>query len=99
MVDNSHEYLALFPAAFRGEKNPVRCAAPRTSVVVDCYGEVFPCVPLNAVRKGVGRGDVREVWRSPEYRKARADLAECRDCFWNCHTEMNLALAKVGGRR
>lgn len=98
LVDNSPEYLALFPAAFAGGGSPVRCSAPRTSIVVDCYGDVFPCVPLNAARKPVGSGDPRRVWRSRAYRAARASLAGCRACLWNCHTEMNLALRRVGAR-
>jgi MoaA/NifB/PqqE/SkfB family radical SAM enzyme len=98
LLDNSREYLALFGAAYRGEPNPVPCTAPRTSVVVDCYGEVFPCVPLNAARQPVGRGDVREVWRSRTYREARERLRGCRACYWNCHTEVNLALKKLGAR-
>ncbi len=98
LVDNSRAYLDLFGPAFGGEKNPVACAAPRTSIVVDCFGEVFPCVPLNAVRKSVGSGDVRKAWRSETYRAARESLRDCRACFWNCHTEMNLALARWGDR-
>jgi len=98
LVDNSRAYLELFGPAFAGRPNPVPCAAPRTSVVVDCYGEVYPCVPLNAARRPVGRGDVREVWRSRTYREARAALRSCRACYWNCHTELNLALRRLGAR-
>ncbi|MEM8885260.1 MAG: radical SAM protein [Planctomycetota bacterium] len=96
LLDNSRAYLQLFGAAYRGEANPVPCAAPRTSLVVDCYGSVFPCVPLNAARQEVARGDPREVWRSKTYEAARASLQGCRACFWNCHTELNLALRKLG---
>ncbi|HEX5138567.1 MAG TPA: radical SAM protein [Planctomycetota bacterium] len=95
LLDNSPAYLGLFARAFAGAPNPVPCHAPRTSVVVDCYGTVYPCVPLNAARKPVGKGDVRALWRSEVYRKAREALQGCRACYWNCHTEMNLAL---GGR-
>lgn len=94
LLDNSRAYLGLFARAFSGEPNPVPCHAPRTSIVVDCYGAVYPCVPLNAARKPVGEGDVRALWRSETYRKAREALAGCRACYWNCHTEMNLALGR-----
>jgi len=97
LLDNSRAYLDLFARAYRGEPNPVPCTAPRTSVVVDCYGEVYPCVPLNAARRPVGRGDVRQVWRSRTYRQARDALHGCRACYWNCHTELNLALARLRG--
>ena len=107
LLDNSRAYLALFDAAFRGEQRPFACSAPRTSVVVDCFGSVFPCVPLNAAsepvgqlavgRGSVGRGDVAELWRSETYARARESLKGCRACFWNCHTELDLALRKIGG--
>ncbi len=96
LLDNSKQYLELFGRAYQGKPNPLPCSAPRHSVVVDCFGAVFPCVPLNAARDEVGRGDVREVWRSKTYRDARAALKQCRACYWNCHTEMNIALKKVG---
>jgi MoaA/NifB/PqqE/SkfB family radical SAM enzyme len=95
LLDNSRAYLDLFPRAYRGEPNPVPCEAPNTSVVVDCYGDVYPCVPLNAARRPVASGDVRQVWRSRTYRRAREALQGCRACYWNCHTEMNLALARL----
>jgi len=98
LVDNSPEYLALFASAYAGGTNPVPCAAPRTSLVVDCYGEVFPCVPIHARRKAAGSGDPRRVWRSHAYAALRARLADCRACFWNCHTELSLALSRLGGR-
>ena len=75
------------------------CAAPRTSLVVDCYGDVYPCVPLNAARKKIGSGDVRKLWRSETYRRVRESLKDCRACYWNCHTELNLALDRLGGLR
>jgi MoaA/NifB/PqqE/SkfB family radical SAM enzyme len=98
LLDNSRRYLDLFPRAFSGEPSPLRCHAPRASVVADCYGVVYPCVPLNAARKPVGEGDVRRLWRSETYRRAREKLKGCRACYWNCHTELNLALgSRVGG--
>jgi MoaA/NifB/PqqE/SkfB family radical SAM enzyme len=97
LLDNSRAYLGLFARAFSGAPSPVPCHAPRTSVVVDCYGAVYPCVPLNAARKPVGEGDVRALWRSETYRNARRALEGCRACYWNCHTEMNLALGRFSG--
>ncbi|MHC4959484.1 MAG: radical SAM protein [Planctomycetota bacterium] len=99
LLDNSREYLGLFRSAFSGEQNPVRCSAPRTSVLVDCYGDAYPCVPLNAAKQKVGGGDIRALWRSETYKRARASLDGCRACFWNCHTELNLALSRLGGDR
>jgi hypothetical protein len=50
-------------------------------------------------RQGGRTGDPREVWRSKIYDDVRSSLKDCRACFWNCHTELNLALRKLGGRR
>jgi MoaA/NifB/PqqE/SkfB family radical SAM enzyme len=96
VLDNSLAYLDLLPRALRGEASPLRCYAPWTSVVVDCYGDVFPCFPLMERRQPVGRIPLARLWRSPEYAAARRDLASCRACLWNCHAEMNLVLPQWG---
>jgi MoaA/NifB/PqqE/SkfB family radical SAM enzyme len=98
LLDNSAGYLSLFEGAFAGRPNPIPCSAPRTSIVVDCYGRIFPCVPLNAARRSVASGDAKKAWNSEPYRRAREALRGCRACYWNCHTEMNLALRRFGGR-
>ena len=28
-----------------------------------------------------------------------ASLEGCRACYWNCHTELNLTLSRLGGER
>jgi MoaA/NifB/PqqE/SkfB family radical SAM enzyme len=96
VLDNSLAYLDLLPRALRGEPSPLRCYAPWTSVVVDCYGDVFPCFPLMERKQPVGRIPLARLWRSPEYAAARRDLASCRACLWNCHAEMNLVLPQWG---
>jgi MoaA/NifB/PqqE/SkfB family radical SAM enzyme len=93
ILENSEGYLSLFPRCFDGLPTPVRCRAPETSLVVDCYGRVFPCVPLSEVDRPVGRVTGEQLaafWRSEGYAAARRRLAGCRACYWNCHTEMNL---------
>lgn len=93
IVENSESYIALFPRCFEGRPSPIRCRAPETSLVVDCYGRVFPCVPLSAVDRPIGRvtGEtLAAFWRSEGYAAHRRRLAGCRACYWNCHTEMNL---------
>jgi MoaA/NifB/PqqE/SkfB family radical SAM enzyme len=90
LVDNSPAYLDLVPRAFRGEASPLRCYAPHASVVVDCYGDVYPCFPLMERREPVGRLPLKPLWRSAAYARERERLAGCRACLWTCHTEMNL---------
>ena len=96
LVDNSTGYLDLLPRAFRGEPSPLFCYAPFASVVVDCYGDVFPCFPLMERNEPVGRIPLAPLWRSRAYARARADLRSCTACLWNCHTEMNLVLPQHG---
>lgn len=92
LVDNSTGYLDLLPRAFRGEPSPLFCYAPYASVVVDCYGDVFPCFPLMERNEPVGQIPLGPLWRSKGYAAVRRDLGACTACLWNCHTEMNLAL-------
>ncbi len=99
LVDNSTGYLDLLPRAFRGGPSPLFCYAPYASVVVDCYGDVYPCFPLMEKKEPVGRIPLARFWRSKAYAEARARLASCQACLWNCHTELNLALPQRGGRK
>jgi len=93
IIENSAEYIGLFSRCFEGRPSPLRCHAPDTSLVVDSYGRVFPCVPLSEVDRPVGHvsgGDLVELWKSEDYAAARRSLAHCQACYWNCHTELNL---------
>ncbi len=92
LVDNSTGYLDLLPRAFRGEASPLFCYAPYASVVVDCYGDVYPCFPLMERKEPAGRIPLAPLWRSEEYAAVRRRLSSCTACLWNCHTEMNLVL-------
>jgi MoaA/NifB/PqqE/SkfB family radical SAM enzyme len=96
ILENSDGYIALFSDCFAGRPSPIRCRAPESSLVVDCYGRVFPCVPLSEVDAPIGRvakDGLASFWKSERYAAARRDLATCRACYWNCHTEMNLLWA------
>ena len=95
-LDNSLAYVDLVPRALAGQSSPLRCYAPQSSVVVDCYGDVYPCFPLMERAEPVGRIPLIRMWRSRAYEEARRRLASCRACLWNCHTELNLALPQTG---
>ena len=99
VLDNSTAYLDLLPRAFRGEPSPLFCYAPYASVVVDCYGDVFPCFPLMERHAPAGRIPLAPLWRSAAYQAERERLAACTACLWNCHTEMNLVLPQPRGAR
>jgi radical SAM protein with 4Fe4S-binding SPASM domain len=92
-LDNSEAYLSLFPRAFRGEQSPLRCFVGYNHVLVDPYGNVYPCAYF--CETGRSAGNVRdtplhELWSGKTYRELRRTLSACRECYWNCHTEMNL---------
>jgi len=53
VLENSPAYLGMFGRAFRGLPNGLKCWAPWTSLVVDCYGRVFPCVPVSELDEPV----------------------------------------------
>jgi len=48
IVDNSRAYLRGMHSFFLGCRQPRRCSALRTSIVIDPEGAVFPCVPAAA---------------------------------------------------
>lgn len=93
-IENSMRYLQLFPRCFRGEPLPIQCLAGTTSYVVDCYGDIFPCVPWNNWNRpvqNVQQVSLKAFWSSQEYNQMRRTrITGCRECYWNCHTEMNL---------
>jgi MoaA/NifB/PqqE/SkfB family radical SAM enzyme len=93
IVENSDAYLSMFSRCFAGRPSPLRCHAPSTSLVIDGYGRVFPCVPLSEVDRPIGRvrgEDLAAFWKSEAYATERRRLSACTACYWNCHTEMNL---------
>lgn len=98
ILENSPGYLSLFARCFSGRKSGLRCYAPWNSLVVDCYGRVFPCVPFSEIDDPiavVGPDGLPGCWRSDAYRRKREALRACQDCYWNCHTEMNLLFQRA----
>jgi MoaA/NifB/PqqE/SkfB family radical SAM enzyme len=92
-IDNSDAYLDRFVAAFSGVPSDLRCYVGFTTTVIDPYGDVFACEPWVRTRPPVGnvlQTPLRTLWSSPAYNRTRAELAACRDCYWNCTTELNV---------
>jgi len=95
-LENSGTHLRLFHHSFAGYPSPVPCVAGYNSLAVDCYGDVFPCVPWINWGKTTGNvssGKVADLWRSTSYQEERETIARCRDCYLNCQTELNLLFA------
>lgn len=92
-IDNSYGFLDLFPRAFRAEPSPLTCYVGYHNLVVDCFGNVYPCTVHYQFGRAVGNVEqmpLPELWRSAAYQREREKLAGCKDCYWNCHTEINL---------
>lgn len=92
-IENSKRHLRLFRGSFLKQPSPVRCYAGYNSLAVDCFGQIYPCVPWFNWRKTVGTIEKRglvDFWYSKEYNAVRKEIALCRKCTLNCQTELNI---------
>lgn len=93
-IDNSNQYLKMFPLAFKGKKFPIPCLAGNTAITIDCYGNLFLCWPFLEIGrpsfKLTGKNKLKDIWYGKEYEKARKEISNCRDCFWNCQSELSI---------
>ena len=98
-IENSPSHIRLFRRSFRNEPSPVRCYAGYNSYAVDCYGEVYPCVPWYNWRRAAGNvreRDLASLWYSAEYGKVRAEIRRCGGCYLNCQAELNILFNPFG---
>lgn len=96
-IENTVEYLKLFPEAFRGKNLPIRCHAGYNTLAVDSWGDIYPCFPWAEMRRSAGNTrqmGLAEFWYSKSCGNMRDEATACRDCFWNNHTELNLMMSK-----
>jgi MoaA/NifB/PqqE/SkfB family radical SAM enzyme len=92
-IDNSDAFLGLFPGAFRGAPSPLDCSVSYHHVAVDPYGNLYPCTLMFQTGRAAGnvrRTRLKDWWGGAEWRRSADELASCRACVWNCHTEINL---------
>ncbi len=92
-IENSPAHLQLLRSSFAGLPSPVRCRAGYNSLLVDCYGDVFPCFPYIGWGKPAGNirdGSLVDLWNSPDYQKHRDSVSKCHGCYLNCQLELNL---------
>lgn len=92
-IDNSENYIKLIrDYYFERRPLPIKCLAAYTSLIVDCYGDVYPCFGYEEMKQKVGtiKADgVRNFWYLKEYRKKRPEILRCRKCFFSCQMELN----------
>ncbi|MFH1678355.1 MAG: radical SAM protein [Candidatus Omnitrophota bacterium] len=92
-IENSPRHIKLFKGAFKNDKSPLVCYAGYNSYAVDCYGEIYPCLPWVNWGKSAGNiknAALKKFWYSSKYNKIRNDILNCRDCYLNCQSELNL---------
>lgn len=92
-IENSESHLKLFQRSFRNEKPSFRCYAGYHSYVVDCFGEVYPCIPwvgLAATAGNIADTGLKEIWYSNEYNAMRKRISKCDGCYLNCQAELSL---------
>jgi len=85
----------MFGRSFAGEPFPLQCHAGFASIVVDCYGDVYPCHPWANWRQmptAAKAGNLREVWASDGYGAIRKLTQDCRRCYLNCQAELSITL-------
>ena len=92
-IENSSSHIKLFEHSFKGDKSPLKCYAGYNSYAVDCYGEIYPCVPWFNWDNSLGNVNeisLKEFWYSLEYNKLRKEINKCKDCYLNCQAELNI---------
>lgn len=92
-IENSPTHIRLFRQSFLGLPSPLKCYAGYNSYAVDCYGEIYPCVPWYNWRRPAGNvrdHDLEAFWYSPDYNRLRKEIRNCRSCYLNCQAELNI---------
>lgn len=92
-IENSSRHIKLFESSFKGDKSPLVCYAGYNSYAVDCYGEIYPCVPWINWGKSAGNVNemtLKEFWYSSKFNRLRKQIDRCKDCFLNCQAELNI---------
>jgi MoaA/NifB/PqqE/SkfB family radical SAM enzyme len=96
VVDNSRAYLAAIAPFLSGRAMAVECSAPRTHLAIAPDGQRYPCVPLMTLERG---GVPLDGDLPPPLPTARDREEVCRQCWWNCHRELDLSLRTLAAPR
>ncbi|MDF1552818.1 MAG: radical SAM protein [Deferrisomatales bacterium] len=93
LIENSWRMLRLFAPSFEGKPSPLNCHAALNSITVDAYGDVYPCLPRVNWQPPLANlltSSLYDIWYRQDLWARRKDTLACRDCYLNCHTELNL---------
>lgn len=98
-IENSPRQIRGIGPWLRDMASPVSCSAAYNSYTVDCFGEIYPCLPWANWRKSVGNmreTGLQEFWYSSRYNQIRQETSTCRQCYLNCQVELNLLFNPFG---
>ncbi len=94
-VENSKNYINDFHSVISGNKQmPMRCNAAYTSVVIGPDLKLYRCWPYFEKGQSFRQWDperetLKDLWNENNYCQERLRSLTCRECFWNCHAELN----------
>jgi len=93
-LENSSRYLRAFYDVMSGGVMKELCNNGYTQLIIGDDLKIYRCIPfMNAGRPlfqwDPERQSLKELWNSREWRKDRKEALTCKQCFWDCHAELN----------
>ncbi|MBN2137998.1 MAG: radical SAM protein [Sedimentisphaerales bacterium] len=93
-LENSSSYLKNFYHVMTGNVMKENCNAGYTHLVIGTDLKIYRCIPYMNMDRYLFKWDparqsLKELWNSPKWRKDRLEALHCKECFWDCHAEVN----------
>ena len=92
-IDNSNRYLKHLKSYLTDSYPDIKCYAGYHSILIDCYGNIFPCYQFYENNNSISHIDkinsIKEFWYSHQYEEVRKKLLNCQECFFVCQMEPN----------
>lgn len=85
-------------------KRPLRCFAGFTSMYIDAYGNMYPCVTMgnnhDFLMGNIKEKGIDEIWSSSQAFKVRKKVKHCQytDCWGGCEIEQTLVQHRLLAR-
>jgi len=93
-LENSSDYLRACHEVMTGGVMKVRCNAGYTQFIIGDDLKIYRCVPFQNAGRHLFEWDperqsLKELWNSKRWRDDRREALSCKQCFWECHAELN----------
>ncbi len=89
-----HEYLRLVKKYIRTGQSPIHCHALRSSMFMDSWGNVYPCITYNRKVGNIrdAEYDLRLIWDSQEAHDLQRQMWElrCPQCWTPCEAYQSI---------